>query len=172
MHWGVKSTLGGSLVVILAACSGAPPSTAPTAPNGASPAPSSIPTAPPSASPAPEFSSSTTSATAAPDGAVTVELAGPPGQFVPRMVTANAGDVVFFLSNTSQGVHSMAIDRVAVTFDGDRVTNVPVAESTFVRHGTSSIFAVDGLPAGTYFFWCAVDNHASEGMTGTLIVSP
>ena len=159
--------------MILAACTGSPPLVGPTDPNGAVPAaPTRTSEAPATATPAPEFRSSTESATAAPEGAVIVELAGPPGHFEPRMVTAKAGDVIFYLANTSPGDHSMAIDRVAITFNGDRVANVPLVVSNVVQRQTSAIFAVDGLPAGTYFFWCTVDSHAAEGMTGSLIVTP
>jgi plastocyanin len=166
---GVWLSITGSLTLILAACSGAPPAAAPTdaRTNAPSLAPSLAATAP-----APAFSSSTEAATTAPDGAVVIEIAGPPGHFDPKTVTATAGDVVFYLDNTSPGVHDMAIDRVALTFEGDEVTNVPLAMSNFVRHETSAIFTVDGLPAGTYVFWCTIDNHAAEGMTGSLIVTP
>jgi plastocyanin len=167
------SASGTSLALILAACTGSPLVAGPTDPNtGVSAATARTSEAPATAAPAPEFSSSTERATAAPEGAVIVELAGPPGHFEPRMLTAKAGDVVFYLANTSPGAHSMAIDRVAITFNGDRVANVPLVVSNVVQRQTSAIFAVDGLSAGTYFFWCTVDNHAAEGMTGSMIVTP
>jgi plastocyanin len=170
---GVWSASGTSLVLILAACTGSPLVSGPTDLNTAAPsAPTRTSGTPATSAPAPEFSSSTESATAPPDGAVIIELAGPPGHFDPRMVTAKAGDVAFYLANTSPGDHSMAIDRVAITFNGDRVANVPLVVSNVVQRQTSAIFAVDGLPAGTYFFWCTVDSHAAEGMTGSLIVTP
>ncbi len=34
------------------------------------------------------------------------------------------------------------------------------------------IFTIDDLPAGTYAFWCEVEQHASQGMVGTLTTDP
>jgi plastocyanin len=111
-------------------------------------------------------------ASSAPTGAVIVELAGPPGYYVPEDLTARAGDVVFLLSNTSPGTHNLSIGQAPLEFAGERVTNVALAASGRVRPGTSATFAVDQLPSGTYSIWCAIDNHAAEGMVGTLTVTP
>jgi uncharacterized cupredoxin-like copper-binding protein len=52
------------------------------------------------------------------------------------------------------------------------VTNVPLAASATVRYRQAATFTVEGLQAGTYFIWCTVENHAAEGMSGTLTVNP
>jgi uncharacterized cupredoxin-like copper-binding protein len=39
-----------------------------------------------------------------------------------------------------------------------------------VRVNHSAVFTVHGLDAGEYVIWCDVDNHAAEGMVGTLTV--
>ena len=41
-----------------------------------------------------------------------------------------------------------------------------------VRYHQAATFTVAALPAGTYFIWCTIENHAAEGMTGTLTVNP
>jgi len=113
----------------------------------------------PSASAGP--TSTTTPATAAPAGSVKVALAGPPPHFEPHALTANAGDVDFFLTNPSFGTHTLAIgpalrDRLVV--------------SAQVPSGQAAIFTVHGLRAGEYVIWCTIDGHADEGMVGTLTV--
>jgi len=124
-----------------------------------------------STEPTPELVSSTAIATVAPGGAVTLEMAG--GQFAPRAAVATAGEVVFYLNNTSQqGIHSLAIGRAQLEFRGGRVTNIPLAVSDKVRYHQAATFTVEGLPAGNYVIWCTVENHAAEGMTGTLTVKP
>jgi plastocyanin len=81
---------------------------------------------------------------------------------MPDALTAAAGDVVFFLDNASPGIHMLAIGPNLDT---------PLAVSSSVRVGHSAVFTVHGLDAGEYAIWCPVDNHAAEGMVGTLTVS-
>src|SRR5437762_10860353 len=175
-RWLLGSMVAGSFMLVLSSCSGATPSAEATSPGGSAPL---IETGGPGATHAaatpaatPEFNSSTVAATSAPDGAVTVEMAGPPPHYVPRMVIAKAGDVVIYLDNTSQGIHTLAIDRVPLHYNGDRVTNVPLVVSDAVRYRSAATFTVEDLPAGTYYIWCTIDNHAAEGMTGTLTLNP
>jgi plastocyanin len=162
--------------LVLSACGAAAASPAPTTSTGTGTVPPSAEAtflATAAASAAPELSSTTVRATSAPDGAVTVEMTGPPPHYVPRAVTAKAGEVVFFLDNTSlQGIHTLAIDRAPLVFANDRVTNTPLAVSDKVIYRQAATFTVEGLKAGTYFIWCTIDNHAREGMTGTLTVNP
>ena len=134
----------------------------------ATPAGSTSHASSPSASSAPAIPSSTLGpvsttvpATAAPAGAVHVQLAGPPSHFEPADLTATAGDVAFFLDNISPGVHSMAIGPAL---------HESLAVSANVLNGRAAVFTVNGLQAGHYVIWCTVDNHAAEGMVGTLIV--
>ena len=90
-------------------------------------------------------------------------MAGPPPHYVPKDITAKAGDVVFFLTNESHGTHTLAIGRVAGT---------PLATSGSVLIGDSAVYEVYGLHSGEYVIWCTIDNHAAEGMVGTLTIEP
>lgn len=113
------------------------------------------------ASPTPEASSTTEPATSAPAGAIDVEMAGPPGRFVPADLTAPAGDLVFYLHNRSQGIHTLAIGREL---------HKALAASASVLQRKAAVFTVRGLRAGEYVIWCTIDGHAEEGMVGTLIL--
>jgi plastocyanin len=106
--------------------------------------------------------STTKLASAAPVGAITLELAGPPPHFVPTTLTGTAGDLVFFLKNTSEGIHTLAIGTVLYK---------PLATSDIVQKGQAAIFEVHGLRAGAYVIWCTIDDHAAEGMVGTLTLN-
>lgn len=105
--------------------------------------------------------STTVRATAAPVGAIRVQLAGPPPHYEPASLSAKAGDVVFFLDNTSLGTHTLAIGTALYH---------PLVVSGSVAKGESAVFTVRGLRAGSYIIFCTIDNHAAEGMVGTLIV--
>jgi plastocyanin len=130
------------------------------APSGAASGPSVSHT--PSATPAPEVTSTTKPASAAPVGAIRLELAGPPPHFVPTTLTGTAGDLEFFLKNTSEGIHTLAIGRVLYK---------PLATSAIVPKGQAAVFKVHGLRAGPYIIWCTIDDHAAEGMVGTLTLN-
>jgi plastocyanin len=117
--------------------------------------------APATPSPSVGLASTNAPATAAPAGAVEVQLAGPPPHFEPKNLTAKAGDVTFFLHNTSLGTHTMAIGPVLYR---------RLVVSASVGSGQASTFTVQGLPSGHYIFWCTIDDHAAEGMVGTLTV--
>jgi plastocyanin len=153
MTFGVGSRVcrfTGAAVILAAAgaCAGS---------SGAASGPSLSPT--PSATPAPEVTSTTNPASAAPAGAIALELAGPPPHFVPTTLTGTAGNLVFFLKNTSEGIHTLAIGRVLYK---------PLAISAIVPKGQAAVFKVHGLRAGAYVTWCTIDDHAAEGMVGTL----
>jgi plastocyanin len=129
------------------------------APSGAASGPSVSPT--PSATTTPQVTFTTKLASAAPVGAITLEFAGPPPHYVPNSLTGTAGDLVFFLKNTSEGIHTLAIGRVLYK---------PLATSDIVPKGQAAVFKVHGLRAGVYIIWCTIDDHAAEGMVGTLTV--
>ena len=99
-------------------------------------------------------------------------MLGPPPHYMPAGVSVPAGDVTFFLTNRSVGVHTFAIGRGQLDFVGEYVRNTPLAASSPVSIGKSVTFTVYGLPAGTYSVWCTISNHAFEGMKGTLTVTP
>ena len=88
-----------------------------------------------------------------------MELAGPPPRYVPSNLTGSAGDLVFFLKNTSFGTHTLAIGRALYK---------AIVASNAVAKGQTAVFTVHGLRPGAYVIWCTVDNHAAEGMVGTL----
>jgi plastocyanin len=90
-----------------------------------------------------------------------VQLAGPPPHFEPADLTAAAGDVVFYLENTSLGIHDLAIGTAV---HSALVVSAPVAM------GEAATFTVHGLQAGQYIIYCTVDDHAAEGMVGTLTI--
>ena len=146
------------LASVLDGCSPGASSPAATRSGPGAPSPAAA-TAPPAAGP----TSSTGPATVAPPDSTTVELAGPPGHFEPADLTASAGDVAFFLVNTSPGFHTMSIGPALLE---------SVVTSTTIEPGTSAVFAVQGLPAGHYIVWCTISDHAALGMVGTLTVTP
>jgi plastocyanin len=164
----VRSTTGAAILLasIIAGCS---PSTGETGSEPLSPSASrALATASPSASrasatPSPSLGLASTNAPArvAPTGAVQVELAGPPPHYKPTELTAKAGEVAFFLHNTSHGTHTMAIGPVLYQ---------RLVASASVGSGQAATFTVHDLPSGRYIFWCTIDDHAAEGMVGTLTV--
>ena len=145
-------------VVLVAGCSAAPSATE-TVTKSSSAAAS--PTSPASPSATPVLDSTTEDAEEAPAGSILVDMTGPPPRFEPDALTAAAGDVVFFLDNLSPGIHNLAI--------GHSLDETLVVSSS-VRVNHSAVFTVRGLERGEYVIWCAVDNHAAEGMVGTLTV--
>jgi plastocyanin len=90
-----------------------------------------------------------------------VRLAGPPPHYEPAVLSARAGDSVFFLDNVSQGTHTLAI--------GSALNHVLVVSGS-VASGQAAVFTVHGLRPGHYVIWCSIDDHAAEGMVGTLTV--
>ena len=75
---------------------------------------------------------------------------------------APAGDLVFFLHNKSKGIHTLAIGREL---------HKPLVASSPVPQGQTAVFTVHGLEAGHYVIWCTIDDHAAEGMVGTLTLN-
>ncbi len=131
------------------------------------PAPTSVitPRATPTtaATQSPEVTSTTTAAeSAAPSGATSVAMTGPPPRFDAANLTVTAGPQVrFFLTNRSHGTHTFAIG-----LSRDRA----LAVSDAVLVGRSAVLTVRGLKPGAYVIWCTIDDHAAEGMVGTLNV--
>lgn len=179
MDWGnVRSrvsaavVLGGCLATI--ACSGAPVPTAtagPEAPSSASPtaAPSNAPTpaSTPTAVPLATFEVSVEPATEAPADAIAIELhiEGTTPLYNPNLITAPPGTIVLFLSNT---------DRVRDRHDfhlGPEVGKVQ-ARMASIGGGTSAILTISDVPAGSYAFWCSIQDHYKFGMVGTLTLAP
>ena len=130
-----------------------------------SPSPTAGPTAVPSAKPG-QLLSSTVEMFVQPDGSIAIEMHGPPPVFTPNDLKATAGEVTFFLKNTSpgrdpHGVHSLAI--------GPDLKH-PIVESAPIDGARRAAFKVYDLPAGEYVIWCTFPDHANLGQTGTLVV--
>lgn len=156
--------------LMVGGCNGAAPGSveptptltvAPSLVPSASPVPT--PTVVPTVAPTPPAVTSTTvAASSAPKGAISVAFLGPPPHYGPATITANAGDLVFSLSNSSLAGHTIAI--------GPKVSGSILTVSNLVEVGHTAVFTVHGLTPGTYAYWCTIDGHAAEGMTGTLTV--
>lgn len=171
--------LAATLSLIAGACSspsspasdtaGSTPSATAAATSSPTEAATSLPTRAPRPTPIPTLPSTSEDATAAPSGAISIQMTFVDGpRFVPDQVTASAGTVAFFIQNirppSFQPVdHNMAI--------GPEIHMV-LARSSFVRVDKSTVFTVEGLAPGTYTFWCEVNVHADEGMVGTLTITP
>lgn len=99
--------------------------------------------------------------TPATEKAGVVEIdADPNGQlkFLASSASATAGKVTLRMKNGSSVMHDIAIKGNGVNQVGPIVSN----------GGISTVSAT--LPAGTYTFYCSVDDHEAAGMKGTLTV--
>ena len=159
--------IAGLAVAVSACASGSPAaSSVATATSSATAAPTRAPTP----TPIPTLPSTTVDATVAPSGAVTIKLTseGAP-RFKPDLVTAKAGQVVFFL----QSVAYFPIDH---NMEIGTKFYEPLAKSALVHPDKAAVFTVEDLAPGTYVFWCAVrtgnNSHAGNGMLGTLTITP
>jgi uncharacterized cupredoxin-like copper-binding protein len=106
-------------------------------------------------------SGSTASSTAAATGpGGTVDLSATDFKFTPSDPTVKSGAVSFVLKNDGQAPHSLEIEDVNgedKELEGD------------VAPGQSGTLKVD-LQPGTYEFYCPVDGHRDQGMTGEITV--
>jgi uncharacterized cupredoxin-like copper-binding protein len=92
---------------------------------------------------------------------------GPRYFYRPVSIETRSGMVTFQLTNeatTCSCFHNMNI--------GTEVGGKPLASSPAVPAGDSRPFVVQNLPAGSYMYWCSVDDHAQLGMVGKLTVTP
>jgi plastocyanin len=138
----------------------------------------------PAPTPSPTLASTTENASAAPAGAIPIQMTAVDApRFKPDTVTAKAGTVVFFLENIPGPIfspdHNMRIGPANVQFyaDGSVSSGQVLAGTPNIRPKGRATFTVNGLTPGTYVFWCSVEtpgfgNHASIGMVGTLTVTP
>ena len=79
-------------------------------------------------------------------------------KFDKSALSAKPGTVTIVMKNPSALPHDVAIEGNGVDVTGKTVT----------QGGTSTVTA--NLKAGTYTFYCSVDNHRQAGMEGTLTV--
>ena len=128
-----------------------------SAPDGASR--STTPTFTPS--PLAALENSTQVVTTQPPGSLQIVMTH--GSFTPKGPQVSAGDANFYLVNppSSSAPHQMTIINAL-----GRV----LASSDSVEVERAALFTVKGLEPGSYDFYCAIDDHRSEGMTGVLEV--
>jgi plastocyanin len=79
--------------------------------------------------------------------------------FVPRTLTAPAGEITIAFTNPSSTPHDLAIAGGGVR----------AGPTTSVSGGYAAELTVD-LPPGTYTYFCTMPGHRQAGMTGTLTV--
>lgn len=98
----------------------------------------------------------------APPASITVVMTD--FKFDPANIVASGDPLLFYLVNSeSSGFrHNMAITEAS----GHQLT-----VSDEVQVGHAALFSVHGLPPGRYIIKCTVDDHAADGMVGTLVVS-
>ncbi len=162
-----SGTVAPSEVGTAAAAAPSPAATEP-APTVVAPTPSESTSSSIGASPTPVLASTTEMTTEQPAGSILVEMTGPPPRYVPTKLSAPAGDVVFFLKNTSPARDEHAKHDLAIGPDRDH----PLAVSDLLDGGRSAVFTVHGLDAGTYVIWCTFPGHAGLGQVGTLTITP
>ncbi len=85
--------------------------------------------------------------------------------FAPTEITVTAGTIVFYLDNPSGAPHNFL-------FGPD--LDSPLVGSPKIFAGYKRLFTVENVPAGSYVFWCNIDNgygpHFERGMVGTLTI--
>jgi uncharacterized cupredoxin-like copper-binding protein len=82
--------------------------------------------------------------------------------FNPNTIEHKAGTVTFFLVNSGSLEHDMIVTDS---------TGKEIAKSSTVKAGQSAVLDVPNLSKGTYQFYCGIDAHKDNGMTGTLNVT-
>ena len=95
-----------------------------------------------------------------PAGAIKVTMSD--YKFAPANLSAKAGKVDFYLTNTGTQAHDMLI--------ADPSGKV-LAASGLVQASNDSTFSISNLPPGTYQIYCDVPGHRALGMEGTLTVT-
>jgi plastocyanin len=153
------------LLAALTACaSGGTEGTAVTAPTTTEESASSEPSA------APTLSTTFVEQSRAPEGAIEILMLFP--KFEPKVASAEAGTVAFFLKNERGDVRPLLHNFLL----GTAIDAPPLAVSPILASETSGTFTVHGLEPGTYTYWCTVPSgdgtpHYQLGMVGTLTVT-
>lgn len=83
-------------------------------------------------------------------------------KFAPANINVQHGKVIFWLVNSGNVAHDMAIRDSS---------NNRVATSDLISAGDSKEFDVNDIPAGTYTIFCTQQGHETSGMKGTLTVT-
>jgi uncharacterized cupredoxin-like copper-binding protein len=102
-----------------------------------------------------------------PAGAIVI-AAGPGSKFTPAEIqTAATETLTFFIDMSAAGVNYFHNFNI-----GANLPPAPALASTtaIFEPGESVVVTVNGLAAGTYQFWCSINEHYKYGMHGTLTV--
>lgn len=83
-------------------------------------------------------------------------------KFAPSDVSVPHGKVIFWLVNSGNIAHDLAIRDSS---------NNRIATSDLISAGDAKEFDVNDIPAGTYTIFCSQPGHESSGMKGTLTVT-
>ena len=83
-------------------------------------------------------------------------------KFDPSSITVPHGKVVFWLVNSGNVAHDLAIRDS---------TGSRIAASELVSAGDAKEFDVSNLAAGSYTIFCTQPGHEASGMKGTLTVT-
>lgn len=81
-------------------------------------------------------------------------------KFAPSTIEVKSGTVQLFLVNSGTTPH----DMVVVDSTGKQL-----GKSELIQPGNSSLFKLDGVPAGTYDVFCDLPGHRESGMQGKLV---
>ena len=91
------------------------------------------------------------------EGAVVLTVEAHDLSFRPRELEATAGHpVTLAIHNLGRIVHNLTIDELGVQL--------------IASPGQTVSTGLDGVPPGTYTFYCSVSGHRQAGMEGTLTV--
>jgi plastocyanin len=171
----------GLAMMILAACSAAAPTATSSPTQSPTPTTAPTPTATAATTPSPSPQPTEAAPTPSPTSAGIAVYFGGIGAangiqlfFNPTAITVPAGDITFVLNNTTAAAHNMIIGPDSPTCTATACTFGPVtAAGPSVPAGSApKSFTVEGLAAGTYSYWCSIEDHAALGMVGTLTVTP
>jgi uncharacterized cupredoxin-like copper-binding protein len=113
---------------------------------------------------APSSSTTTSSTAAAPatsgGGSSSVKLSETEFKITPKTpAVAKVGPVTFDVTNNGSVTHALAVESPA-----------GLKSTASIAPGKSATLTVDFTKAGTYTFYCPVDNHKMLGMIGTITV--
>jgi uncharacterized cupredoxin-like copper-binding protein len=101
---------------------------------------------------------------------------GDPGrlcEYSPSEVTASGTSVKMFLVNLQTEADLNGFVKAADLQHDLKILGADgqtLAQSERLAIGERATFTVDGLPPGSYEFYCTIPGHATQGMRGTLSI--
>lgn len=87
----------------------------------------------------------------------TFEVSGIPFSFTPATIRVNQGDTVRIIFTSEEGTHDWVIDEFN-------------ARTNILSAGQAETISFVADQAGTFEYYCSVNNHREMGMVGQLIV--